>query len=134
MLSETLCDVGIKGIQSMKYHKIPQKNGSLDLKNIYTGKKNGSQQIYTVRNCVFEPSQMPEKFENVENCIKEIGNSFFWKKPAVITSHRLNYIGTLDEENRTRNLKMFENLLKQILTKWPDVEFMSSDELVGLIN
>jgi hypothetical protein len=29
---------------------------------------------------------------------------------------------------------MFENLLKQILTKWPDVEFMSSDESVGLIN
>jgi hypothetical protein len=133
-LGQTLSISGIKGIQSMKYHKIPQKDGQLALKSVYTGKKNNFQQTYTVRNCVFEPSQMPENFDNVGNCLKEISNSFFWKKPAIITSHRLNYIGVIDEKNRNENLKAFGLLIQNILKKWPDVEFMSSNELINIIN
>ena len=133
-LSKTLFFVGIKGIQSMKYHKIPRKDGSLILKKVYTGKKNNFNQIYTVRNCMFEPSQMPRNFDSIGNCLKGIANSFFWGKPAIITSHRLNYIGAIDEDNRRLNLKLLDRLIQKILAKWPDVEFISSNELINIIN
>ena len=54
-------------------------------------------------------------------------------KPAIISSHRINYIGSLVEENRAYNLSRLNNLLKIILEKWPDIEFMTSDQLGDLI-
>jgi hypothetical protein len=95
--------------------------------------KTDLQQIYTVRNCVFEPSQMSDKYDNVRSCINEISDSFFWKKPAILTSHRINFIGSIEEDNRKRNLKLLEELIQKILKRWPNVEFMSSDELITLI-
>ena len=43
--------------------------------------------------------------------------------------HRLNFIGALDEENRRRNLRQLRALLHAVLKRWPDVEFVTSDEL-----
>lgn len=132
-LLTTLKESGIDGIQSMKYHKIPNKNNSFDLKRVYTGKKTVDNQIYTLRNCLFEPSQKRESFDNIGNCLKDVNNAFAWSKPAIISTHRLNFIGSIDESNRSKNLIMFKELLGQILKRWPDVEFMSSDQLVRLI-
>ena len=50
-----------------------------------------------------------------------------------MSAHRINFIGILDEKNRKNNLKLFESLLKRIIKLWPDVEFMSSDQLGDLI-
>jgi hypothetical protein len=133
-LNYTLYDEGILGIQGMRKQKIPQENGSVAFKEIYTGKRNQWQQIYMVRNAMFEPSQMPTNFDNIGNCLKQISNAYFWKKPAIINSHRLNYVGSINKENRTRNLDMLKTLLGQILKTWPEVEFLSSDELVNIIN
>ncbi len=135
-LNSTLKQNGILGFQSMKYQKIPdhEKKNHTRLYSVFTGKKNELNQIYTVRNCVFEPSQMPTHFNNVGNCLKEIENAFFFKKPAIISSHRLNYIGSISQENRDKNLSDFENLIRQIVTKWPDAIFMTSDQLNDLIN
>ena len=133
-LEKVLFDSGIIGIQSMKYHKIPQEKGSSSLKPVYTGMKTDLQQIYTVRNCVFEPSQMSDKYDNVRSCINEISDSFFWKKPAILTSHRINFIGSIEEDNRKRNLKLLEELIQKILKRWPNVEFMSSNQLINLID
>ena len=130
-LSQILKDEGVVGIQGMKYHKIPREKHTRLLKHVYTGKRNNFNQVYMVRNCVFEPSQMPENYENVQNCIKEISQSFFWNKPAILTSHRLNFIGSLVPENRDKNLILLDDLLKKIIEKWPDVAFMSSNELVN---
>ena len=132
-LNKILYDSGIRGIQSMKYHKIPTKQGSSTLKPVYTGMRNSLGQTYTVRNCTFEPSQMPNNYDNVGICLDEISNSFFWKKPAIIASHRLNFIGSIEENNRERNLKLLEELIQKILKRWPSVEFMSSNELIKLI-
>jgi hypothetical protein len=48
--------------------------------------------------------------------------------------HRLNVIGAIDESNRTTNLELLKKLLTKVLQFYPDVEFMSSDELGNLIN
>ena len=47
---------------------------------------------------------------------------------------RLNYIGELDYNNRNNSLKDLSFLLKTIVNKHPDVEFMFSDELGNVIN
>ena len=59
--------------------------------------------------------------------------AFRWSKPAVIGTHRINFIGSLDYRNRYNNLTFFDDLLKSIIKNWPDVEFMSSDQLGDII-
>jgi hypothetical protein len=42
-------------------------------------------------------------------------------------------MGGLNEKNRDVNLKQLKELLVQIKNRWPEVEFMSSDQLGDLI-
>lgn len=134
-LLETLHELGVKYIQGMKYQKHPILNNSKrEMVRHYMGEKNALGQTFLVRNCVFEPSQKSDGFDNVGECLKDIQNAFFWKKPAIITAHRLNFIGYINPDNRDRNLRMFSELLSQILKKWPDAEFMTSPQLGKLIN
>jgi hypothetical protein len=132
-LEEVLYNNGIKYIQGVYSQSIPQ-GGFNKYKNKYhyMGQKNVLGQIYLVRNSSFEPSLFYKK-DWVNYTLSSINNAFLWHKPAIISSHRINYIGYLVEANRTKNLTLLENLLKAILEKWPDVEFMTSDELGNLI-
>lgn len=131
-LNEVLSDNGVSTLQGMKYQKLPLLKASRrEMIRHFTGEINNHGQVYLIRNCSFEPSQRP-KLNSIHSCLNEISNAFFWKKPAIINSHRLNYIGFLSEENRRNNLKAFNTLLSSILTKWPDVEFMTTGELGGL--
>lgn len=87
---------------------------------------------YITRNCFFEPS-LVSKADWVDYTLSSVRDAFHWNKPAIICAHRINFIGYIDESNRTKNLKMLDELLRRILLKWPDVEFMSSDQLGDLI-
>lgn len=122
---------GVKYIQGMKFQKLPSFSSSGKRKMIrhYLGDKNMHGQYYLIRNCVFEPSLHPINYDNVGECLKYIQNAFLWRKPAIITTHRLNFVGALDYRNRDRNLTQFEALLKEITKRWPNVEFMTSVEL-----
>jgi hypothetical protein len=85
-----------------------------------------------VRNCKFEPTADPNK-DWVNSCLKEIQTAYRWKKPAIIESHRVNYIGYINPGNRDKNLKLLGELLAAVKKRWPDVEFMSSDQLGQVI-
>ena len=63
----------------------------------------------------------------------DINRVFRWHKPVIIASHRLNYIGNLVPENRDITLGLLKQLLQDIVRKYPDVEFMSSDQLALLV-
>ena len=104
------------------------------LKNVYhyLGEKNKIGQIYLVRNCSFEPTLEPG-IDTVGKCLIQIEKAFKFNKPAIISTHRVNYIGFIDESNRKNNIEKLDKLLSIILKKWPDVEFMSSDKLGELI-
>jgi hypothetical protein len=54
-------------------------------------------------------------------------------KPAVISTHRINYMGGINPENRTQGLDQLELLLKKLIKKFPDVQFISTDELDNFI-
>jgi len=94
----------------------------------YTGEKNKFNQIFTVRNCKFETSSFEEK-DWVDSCLTDIRKAFSWRKPAIISTHRVNFIGGLVPENRNKGLRDLKKLLQQIVKIWPDVEFMTSAEL-----
>jgi hypothetical protein len=128
-------DAGITYIQSGAYQKVPEigKINSFTKKFHFTGQKNKSGQIYTVRNCLFEPS-LTSLSQTKDHCLSQIEKAFSNKKPAIISSHRINFMGSLVEENRTKNLKLFKTLFQSILTKWPDVEFMHTEQLGNLIS
>jgi hypothetical protein len=94
----------------------------------YTGETNNLGQTYLVRNCIFEPASDPKK-DWVSSCLEEIKTAFVWNKPAIIETHRVNYIGVIEPQNRERNLKLLEKLLTEIITRWPHVDFMTSVQL-----
>ena len=53
---------------------------------------------------------------------------------SILGSQRINYIGGLDENNRTRNLAMLQSILAQVVKRWPEIEFVSSQDLAKTIN
>ena len=93
----------------------------------YFGETNKNGQKYLIRNCTFEPSQNPKY--NADFCLRQIDNAFRMKLPAIVSCHRLNFIGSLVPNNRDSNLKDFSCLLKTLVKKYPDIEFRSSDEV-----
>lgn len=124
----------VRMLQGMKYQVQPYGTNS---KRIYIrryfGNCDAEGLFFNIRNCSFEPSQTKDSFDDVGNCLKEIQNAFFWNKPAVISTHRLNFIGSIDENNRTKNLQKLNLLLTEIIKMWPNVEFVSSDKLIDII-
>ena len=131
-LNDTLKRENINIIQGIKYQKLPLFSRSKHrLIRHYTGELKNNQ-IYLVRNCFFEPTLFPNK-DIISSCLQEIDIAFAWKKPAIISLHRLNFIGYLDENNRNKNLELFRILLNKILKNWPEIEFMTSKELGNLI-
>ncbi len=126
---QALFEYGVNTLQGIGFQYQPNPGGpNYRSRYRYTGKRSAFNQVYLTRNCFFEPALMPG-VDAVDTCMKRIQMAFRWRKPAIIGSHRLNYIGFIDPSNRDRNLKLFDNLLKKITQTWPDVHFMSSDQL-----
>lgn len=120
---------GVEYIQGNIAQRLSQdEQGKYALAFHYLGQKNSFGQRYLIRNCVFEPASNPGK-DWVNSCLSEIHQAFSLRKPAIICSHRVNYIGRLRNENADKNLQQLGKLLFEIRKRWPDVEFMSSDEL-----
>jgi len=129
-----LAQNGVSYIQGMRFQKMPLFNREKrKLILHYTGEKNNYGQYYMIRNCSFEPTENPY-LDNISLCLNQINNAFFWKKPAVISTHRLNYIGSIVEENRTKNLLLLKELIFKIIKIWPDVEFLTTVELGDIIS
>ncbi|MFH1119640.1 MAG: hypothetical protein V1775_07430 [Bacteroidota bacterium] len=119
------------------YHQCGQQyrplgNGRVRIINKLWGQKNKSGQTYWRRNCLFEPSRKPE-FDWAGHCMKDINIAFRWGKPAVINSHRVNYSGGIFESNRDNSLVQLKQLIDGILKRWPDAEFITSEDLGNIM-
>jgi len=127
---------GIRIIQSGSYQLIPEigRVNSFKKRLHYTGEHSENNLKYTVRNCSFEPSSQNHKRDVVDYCLNQLKLSFENRKPAIISSHRLNYIGFIDKSNREENLALLQLLLKEIIARWPDVEFITSEKLNEIMN
>ncbi len=134
-LYSDLVDSNVKSLQGIKLQYEPKNKLSSDYnrKLHYTGEiDKNSGLIYTTRNAFFEPASAPDK-DWVSATLKGIDDAFKKNKPAIIGSHRINYIGSLNEQNRINNLNMLQTILNKIVLKYPKVEFISSAELADII-
>lgn len=129
-IEPALISNGVRYLQGMVHQRIPIDDDITFRykKNNFTGYKSKAGLFYLTRNAYFEPTLSPLD-DAVDDCFNRVKIAFRWNKPAIISMHRLNVIGAIDVENRNRNLKLLHKLLFQIIRKYPDVEFMSSDEL-----
>jgi hypothetical protein len=132
-LEETLNQIGIKYLIRYKFQKYPKGDGNTSKELNWLGRKNKFGQTVLTRNCGFEPSD-PSHLDWVSNCLNDISTSFFWSKPAVISTHRVNYVSGIDQKNADSGLLELEKLIHGILSKWPDVEFITTVELGNIIN
>ena len=132
-LEKTIYNNGVTYIQGQQVARFRNSTNENNKKRIrYIGKTNNFGQIDLARNCTFEPSENLQK-DWISSCLKDIEIAFRWNHPAIICSHRVNYIGTISINNRDNGLKQLSILLKEIKKRWPNVEFMSSNELGDLI-
>jgi len=133
-LAKTTHELGVKGFQGIWYQFEPIPNKDHKVRRIfhYTGQLNILGQTFIVRNAHFEPSQYP-KPKYIDEILKRAQIVFNYHKPLVISTHRVNFIGSIDKSNRDQNLKTFGEILRRIVKKWPDVEFVSTDELIKII-
>ncbi|MCC5914786.1 MAG: hypothetical protein JJU46_10460 [Balneolaceae bacterium] len=128
-----LLEGGISYIDTPLLKKEHQGGGKYKTVFNYTGKVNSCGQHFIVRNVVFEPTD-ERGLDWVEFTLKQIEAAFRWNRPAVISSHRVNFCGHIEEENRKIGLAALRKLLLKVMERWPEVEFISSNELGDLIS
>lgn len=129
-INETLVQENIIALQSALY----QQSASEDNKRYvhFTGQKNKNHPLtYLVRNVFFEPAYGNTDWVNA--AFRKVELAFRFGTPAIISMHRINFVGGLDLNQRDKNLEQFKLLLEKIIQKHPNVEFLSSDELAKLI-
>jgi hypothetical protein len=133
-LERLLSNNGVKYIQGTKIQNEPQgKNQPHKRIKHNLGESNKYKQYFLTRNCSFEPT-LKTGNNVLADCLDEIAVAFLMNKPAVISTHRLNFIGALIPENRDNNLILLDILLSTIIKKYPDIEFLTSEQLGNKIS
>ncbi len=130
-LNKTLAENGIKFRCASKIQNETIDFGKTRKVFHYIGQKESNGITYITRNCFFEPSQAGKDW--IDSCLNDIKIAFRWNKPAIISSHRVNYIGALNPANRDKGLSQLAGLLKLIVRNWPDAEFMTTPQVGALL-
>lgn len=133
IIHKALKENGIKYLDTPLIKHEHQGKGKYKRVFNYTGKETELGQVYLVRNVVFEPTQSRD-VDWVSFAMDQIEAAFRWNRPAIISSHRVNFCGHIDEENRTEGIQALKKLLAKIIDCWPEVEFMAANELGSLID
>ena len=128
-LWDDLVSLGIRAIDQPRVHSVHLGEGSYRRMRHVSGRRLRDGLVSVVRNCLFEPNSRP--IDWVAHTMAQIQAAFLWRKPAIISSHRVNFCGQIAPENRRDGLQMLHALLRRIVETWPDIEFVSVDELVS---
>lgn len=131
MLYDTLKENGIRFIDTALIAHQHQGRGRYKRQFNYTGKKEKGL-CKMVRNVVFEPTD-DRGVDWPAYTMQQIEAAFRWKRPVIISSHRVNFCGHIDPQNRVEGLAALKKLLTGITQRWPDVEFMSANGLGKLV-
>lgn len=129
-LEATMADCGVMLMQGLRGQAIPivEQGGRLRVKRRYTGQINRFGQLYSIRNVRFEPFEDVTR-DWVGTAVRQVGQAFLFRRPAVVATHRINYVGGMDRDHRDRNLRLLDEFLTRVHKTWPDVQFISSDQL-----
>jgi hypothetical protein len=121
--------LGIKGLQGLSVMK---RSGAGQWRSSVrvVGRRDRHGLVTLTRNAFFEPSLNSQR-DHIDRALAQIDGAFRNKSAAVLCSHRLNYIGGISVENQDRGLLGLQELMRRIKVAWPDVEFMSTSELLN---
>lgn len=126
-VESVLADEGVDLIQCSRVSKaVYQQPATYH----YSGERNKLGQVYSIRNCTFEPATT--KNYSIEQTLSQIESAFKNHKVAVVSTHRINFAGGLSKENRVNNLRYLDVLLREVLSRFTNVCFKSSDELIEI--
>lgn len=134
-LHTTLKEEGIDYVNVGRYKAYPMGDGKFVKHFLYNGKRNEIGQQYVVRNCPFEPylDNCSRNNMAVSVCIKNIESAFQMHAPAIISTHRVNFVGSLEATHRDDSLQQLKELLLEIVKIWPDVEFMDGNQMCDTV-
>ena len=128
-LEKTAYEHGVRLIQGQRGQLVPRVDGrKAKIRRSYTGQKTKLGQRYSVRNVKFEPFE-DENHDWVGSALAEIDRAFRHRTPAIISTHRVNYVSGMSVTHRDRSLRLLDELLGKVIRHWPEVEFITSDSL-----
>lgn len=130
-LFPTLVENGVKFIDLDLVRNEHQGWGQYKRTFNYTGKKTPEGLQVMVRNVVFEPTE-ERGLDWTAFALQQIEAAFRWNRPAIISSHRVNFCGHIDPHNRAKGLAELKKLLQAIVQKWPDVQFLGASDLAKI--
>jgi len=121
-----LFENGVEHMQGILRQRIPiSYDKPYKYKYRFTKSYNNNRMGYLRRNVFFEPSLSKENF-SLDKALAKIDMAFKAKKPAIIGTHRINFVGVHDVKKRDHNLGLLKKLLKSIIKNWPDAIFKAS--------
>lgn len=127
-----IASAGITNLDTSHMRTEPNGKGGAFKKRHKFGEISDEGLVHFISNCAFEP--VKESPDVVETVLKQVQAAFRWNKPALINTHRINYVAGRGNKTRDNNLKALKRLLNEILKKWPDAEFMGVGEFSKFMN
>ena len=126
---KTVYAAGVPFLVVAHKNPTPANDGQITFTNYTFRQKIKDNQLnFYVRNCAFEPND--DSYTSMDITLRQIAAAFRWKKPAIISTHRVNFVGGIHQQNRDEGLRELHSLLKTIVKRWPDVEFMSTANML----
>jgi len=95
--------------------------------SIYNGQAGSNGSVYLVRNDYFEPALG----HTAEQAITALEAKTRLGRPTLLETHRFNFLGS--DERQTHALAELEKLLQRALDIHPDLAFMSTEKLAGIL-
>ena len=129
---QSLISKGITNIDTPHYRLEPNGEKRLEKKRYRFGDVSAEGMVHSISNCAFEPIKGDKSV--VENTLGQVEAAFRWNKPALINTHRINYVKGRGGSHTDSNLRALSILLKEIVKRWPDVEFMSVGKFAKYLN
>jgi hypothetical protein len=123
-----LKEVGLRVVERTYFQWVHQGGGKYTPSFAYPKSESRKSPSVSIRNCVFEPT-FGSGVDWVSHTLRQIEYAFYWNRPAIISCHRVNFVGGICEKNRAKGLTALSQLLQEIVKRWPDVKFEFLDDL-----
>jgi hypothetical protein len=130
-LYQFICGQGVTAVDKVRLVSRHLGEGRYVRESNQLGQPINETCVAIVRNCMFEPND--SEIDWINFTLRQVRAAFFWGKPAIISSHRVNFCGHIDPTNRKKGLEALRSLLRRIVGEFPDVEFVAVDELVRIM-
>ncbi|MFZ2340229.1 MAG: hypothetical protein WAW07_10980 [Bacteroidales bacterium] len=126
-----LAESGIKAVNTRHFRPQPGSKGRIMKNHFRSGQVSSEGILHFISNCAFEPAAWD--YGGTGKTLRQVEVAFNCRKPALINTHRVNYIGSRDRKVRDKSLSELDHLLKSLISKWPDIEFVSAGEFVSIM-